>query len=208
MEKQDVIKKCRVCGETKPCAWNRRICPDCKGKKHPVACRGCGKTAMLSYGHKWCKDCRSVKWEGGFHYRVCVKCGQLKRMSGGRTRCRRCQQYNGKLINGEKLKRLAIDYLGSKCHYCGLQDECASVYDFHHRDVDAKEGNLSVMVFRKASCSITKPPTLTPDLIAELDKCDLVCSVCHRRLHAPNHDCCQRSLGRAKQREKTKDNAA
>lgn len=196
--KEDKIKQCRVCGDMKPCAWNRRICRDCKGKKYPTTCKGCGTVAMLSYGHVYCKECRTKKWEGGFTWRKCVICGLEKRMSGGRTRCPHCQTYTGKTINMEKIKRLAIDYLGGQCLYCGLVDECPSVYDFHHRNVDEKDGNISTLFYKSVSNSAKRPPRLTEALVAELQKCDLLCVVCHRRLHSPHRDCCQRSLSNAK----------
>jgi hypothetical protein len=66
-------------------------------------------------------------------------------------------------------KQLAIDYLGGKCHDCGLVTHQIEVYDFHHLDPTAKEMNVGSL-FRLAWSTITH----------ELNKCALLCANCHR----------------------------
>jgi hypothetical protein len=72
------------------------------------------------------------------------------------------------------VKKQAVDYLGGKCVDCGLVDDCFDVYDFHHRDPAEKDFCIS-------------DKTRSLDAIkSELDKCLLLCAVCHRRRHAKN----------------------
>lgn len=74
-----------------------------------------------------------------------------------------------------KFKEKAIEYKGGKCCICGY-DKCQAALDFHHRNSNDKQFNLSkisTLSFDKNFDLITK----------ELDKCDLLCSNCHRELH-------------------------
>lgn len=65
----------------------------------------------------------------------------------------------------------AIEYLGGSCQKCGGVFH-PSVYDFHHRDPTEKEYNPASLM--SGSWEKIQP---------ELDKCDLLCSNCHRELH-------------------------
>lgn len=70
------------------------------------------------------------------------------------------------------LKVRAIDYLGGCCSHCGLVDD-PCVYDFHHLDPTKKEfsfGRIGARSFDK--------------IVSELDKCILLCSNCHRKVHS------------------------
>lgn len=63
-----------------------------------------------------------------------------------------------------------IKYKGGKCCRCGY-NKCARALDFHHRNASEKTFNIS----GNHTLSWAK-------LKAELDKCDLVCSNCHREI--------------------------
>lgn len=65
----------------------------------------------------------------------------------------------------------AIEYLGGQCKQCGGVFH-PSVYDFHHRNPKEKEIGISVIKGRKWE-----------NIQTELDKCDLLCSNCHREIH-------------------------
>lgn len=82
----------------------------------------------------------------------------------------------------ELIRRNAAQYLGGRCKDCGLEDECYDVYDFHHRDPALKSEELNEMFRRKADWDEIK---------TELDKCDMLCAVCHRRRHGKK-ECCKR----------------
>ena len=74
-------------------------------------------------------------------------------------------------------KQWAIDYKGGKCESCGLVPEYLVVLEFHHRDMNEKEFNIS----RESNmCLDSFKKKVTP----ELDKCALLCANCHRIEHA------------------------
>jgi hypothetical protein len=86
-------------------------------------------------------------------------------------RRRRCNSCNTK-IRRYRTKLAAVAYLGGKCIRCGYKENVAGL-EFHHRDADEKEFTIA-NVANKAWDVIVK----------ELDKCDLLCSTCHRVEHA------------------------
>jgi len=71
-----------------------------------------------------------------------------------------------------EFKALCVEYKGNKCQHCGLVDE-PCIYDFHHREPEKKDFSIS----RKRGFNMTNK------VKAELDKCDLLCSNCHRKEH-------------------------
>ena len=74
-------------------------------------------------------------------------------------------------------KQWAIDYKGGKCESCGLVPEYLVVLEFHHRNMNEKEFNIS----RESNmCLDSFKKKVTP----ELDKCALLCANCHRIEHA------------------------
>lgn len=68
-------------------------------------------------------------------------------------------------------KRKMVEYKGGKCICCGF-DKHYSALDFHHLDPAIKEFNL------------TRNSIGWDKLKPELDKCVLLCSNCHRMIHA------------------------
>lgn len=74
-----------------------------------------------------------------------------------------------------------IEYLGGKCLDCGLQFP-PFVYDFDHRDPAQKSFTVS-----------NSGSTISWErIVVELDKCDLVCSNCHRmRTHVQRCPGCE-----------------
>lgn len=57
---------------------------------------------------------------------------------------------------------------------CGCGETDPICLDFHHRDPQTKLGNICLMANKCVS---------DERLIAEIAKCDLICSNCHRKLH-------------------------
>lgn len=72
------------------------------------------------------------------------------------------------------LKERAVAFLGGKCAICGY-DKCPSAFDFHHLDSSEKDFEISAKMTWDAA------------LEAELQKCALLCSNCHREVHAGWH---------------------
>jgi hypothetical protein len=116
----------------------------------------------------------------------CVKCNRNKKdsefyvvKSGPRkgkiqSYCKRCNSKHA----AERLrnfKQNLVDYKGGKCQKCNY-DKCIAALDFHHRDPNTKEFTLSHIKMTSFEKNKDK-------ICAELDKCDLLCSNCHREIH-------------------------
>jgi predicted DNA-binding protein YlxM (UPF0122 family) len=70
-----------------------------------------------------------------------------------------------------KLKEMAVAFLGGKCIKCGY-NKCIWALEFHHKDPNKKDFTISTY----GNLSWEK-------LKGELIKCDLVCSNCHKEIH-------------------------
>lgn len=113
-------------------------------------------------GSKLCSLCSQSKPIGEF----------FERENGRSTsRCKNCLSLS-KTQRDRDNKSIMIDYKGGKCIRCGY-DRCHGALEFHHRNLDEKEVDPSAMKNRKFNSNVQN----------ELDKCDLLCSVCHREVH-------------------------
>jgi hypothetical protein len=74
-----------------------------------------------------------------------------------------------------RTKTKAVEYKGGKCQDCGWIGHVVG-YDFHHRDPAQKEFTISSHKNRSWE-----------RIVVELDKCDLLCAMCHRMKHQ-NYD--------------------
>lgn len=102
----------------------------------------------------------------------CFKHGETE---FGKYGCKKC---NYEFLDNarRRYKHLLIEYKGSICEKCGkkFRDE---VFDFHH--VNPKEKEFGIGSFKVLNLEKLKK---------EADKCMLLCSNCHRELHAELHD--------------------
>ena len=73
----------------------------------------------------------------------------------------------------KKIKILAIAYKGGKCQFCGY-NRCAGALEFHHLDPKLKDFGLGANGLTRSWKRTQK----------ELDKCVLICSNCHKEIHA------------------------
>jgi hypothetical protein len=85
--------------------------------------------------------------------------------------CRKCRS-EAVQRKRYKLKHDLIEYKGGKCEICGY-DRCVSALEFHHKNPNEKDFGISAKGYTR-SLDINK---------AEVDKCILVCAVCHREIH-------------------------
>lgn len=95
----------------------------------------------------------------------------------GYYRCKACR-VDAVSKRRKKVKKLAVEYKGSKCYDCGLESPYPEVYDFHHLDPSEKDFAISRNGHTR-SWEATK---------GELDKCVMLCANCHRIRHAKEHD--------------------
>jgi hypothetical protein len=75
---------------------------------------------------------------------------------------------------GRKLKKECVDYKGGKCQICGYNKYLGAL-EFHHRNPKEKDFSIS---------NRYKNAKINERIKRELDKCDLVCSNCHREIHS------------------------
>jgi hypothetical protein len=109
---------------------------------------------------------------------VCEMCGreyEYNRKAGHTyKKCNSCCDKIKNRSNKQRLKSKAVEYKGGKCSICGY-DKCMAALEFHHLDKEAKEFSLSNIGWKKWET-----------IKAELDKCSLVCSNCHKEIHYPD----------------------
>lgn len=164
---------CKSCGVPKPYQLkvpgtnkrtNRRYCINCAPLPQQGKIREHYRT-IDGTEHKHCKTCDVWKPLGDF-YHYNSRAGN--KVSS--TQCRECK----KRVHREAwqaLKQKIVDYKGNKCLDCSLSFP-AFIYDFHHRDPAQKDIEVG-RLFGKSWTVIQQ----------ELDKCDLLCSHCHRTRH-------------------------
>lgn len=103
---------------------------------------------------------------------TCAACGRKYRLNLSRghskTICNSCSANRYRI--GYKQK--CVDYLGGKCKKCGY-NRCILALHAHHRDPTTKLFGISTGQCRKWA-----------KVVAELNKCDLLCSNCHAEEHA------------------------
>jgi len=120
--------------------------------------------------------------------KVCSRCKQEKSLdefSGRKKKSHYCKVCISKYtkehreqiqIRETKKKRQrkldAIKYLGGKCKICGKYPHPAAM-DIYHRDPSLKE--YSITHYLRYPWNKVKK---------ELDKCDLLCAICHRIIHS------------------------
>lgn len=114
--------------------------------------------------------------------RICNQCHTDKPISDFYTRgkskipqymCKTC--FNSYCVSRWTQRKIdAIIHKGSECVDCKIKypEEPYVIFDFHHRDPEDKDldwSKLRLMSIQKIK--------------SELDKCDLLCSNCHRKRH-------------------------
>jgi hypothetical protein len=137
-----------------------------------------GKQRNLG-SRKLCLECspfardtyRRAKRKGDGDQVVCA-CGRkfAYRHSSGHSyeRCNSCIVNSRRLTRKKELVRLK----GGACLRCGYSKSLRSLC-FHHRDPAQKRFDLNVRSFMRAM----------RELIAEAEKCDLLCANCHGEAH-------------------------
>lgn len=211
MSMSEKTKCCAKCKETKPLTrfhfnpsssdGRHSWCKDCRhSQKRPPQivdgkkfCPKCKQTKPVSEYHKssqttfglqsYCKTCRSVST--GAYGRVddpvktCIRCKSPKDRSqfyGHRKTCRECflselsPRTRGSRLNSTLEK--VVDYLQKHpCAHCGEKNILC--LDFHHTDPSQKEYKISAIKSRSWE-----------KMLAEIDKCEVLCSNCHRKVTA------------------------
>jgi 5-methylcytosine-specific restriction endonuclease McrA len=120
--------------------------------------------------------------------KVCPQCGvEKKRLEfymrssyGVKRHGSWCKECVGKksLNRNRSFKASYVRMKGGSCQACGF-DRYDGALEFHHADPTTKDNIIARM---------TRNPS-SPKLLAELEKCVLVCSNCHKMIHAKIIEC-------------------
>lgn len=86
--------------------------------------------------------------------------------------CKDCN-LKDRLSRQRDFKQQCVDYKGGECQCCGYNN-CNHALDFHH--IDPKTKSFGIAKQRRTK--------VNKKILEELDKCVLVCSNCHREIHA------------------------
>lgn len=90
----------------------------------------------------------------------------------GYYRCKKCRSEQVQKRR-DKLKLMAVEYLGGCCSRCGYSKSVKAL-QFHHKDPTQKEFGIAYKGYTRSWEAVK----------TELDKCELVCANCHAELHA------------------------
>ena len=156
-----------------------KLCGKC-GKEVEKTLKRQGKIHNLC-NRKFCLTCspfglhntRNLNTKLTNKTQQCKICGKIYEKNRRNRLTNKCLSCNAiKRRRDRKLK--LILYKGGKCQRCGYNKypECLT---FHHRNVEEKSFNISGRHCYKFE-----------SLIKEVDKCDLLCCLCHNEEHAHN----------------------
>lgn len=87
--------------------------------------------------------------------------------------CMICEDADRRAFVEEK-RRILSERFGDSCSICGY-DRCSAALEFHHVDPSVKEQTPSKLMYNFSTIE---------RMLREVDKCILVCSNCHREIHA------------------------
>lgn len=128
---------------------------------------------------KQCTKCREIKDLKDFSFKN-------KQKNLLQSQCKKCSRENNKIHykgnvkyycdRNKRVRKEVFLYVknlkeNSKCYKCGESDECC--LDFHHRDPSIKRFSIGTGKVQNTLSTIK----------IELDKCDIICANCHRKLH-------------------------
>lgn len=102
----------------------------------------------------------------------CILCNNMILIEKERNR-NRCNTCNTN-IRRYRTKKKAVDYKGGKCIRCNWSGDISG-FDFHHLDPAEKDFTLSNRFIAGMKWESVKK---------ELDKCELLCAICHRLEHS------------------------
>jgi hypothetical protein len=110
-----------------------------------------------------------IVYNSGDH--TCSQCGRVyvydKKKGHSHSVCNTCHANIRRL----RLKRKMVEHMGGCCAVCGYKKSIAAL-QFHHRNPSEKEIKLADAYRRKWDV-----------IVAELEKCELLCANCHAERH-------------------------
>ena len=128
-----------------------------------------------------CNKCGQQKEKTEFYPRnhVCKVCYRDRTNTKRRAKKKSDPQWRAeqhKLLEqkAKEGKKIVDDYkIKNGCKCCGLKSSHAQIYDLHHRDPSQKVDKVSNLTISNHQ-----------KIRDEIAKCDVLCSNCHRLVHA------------------------
>lgn len=128
------------------------------------------KIARVVQEFKCCPVCKETKDAKDF-YKIKKKENCLS------SWCRSCNAKNV-VERMQQAKLKIVNLKGGCCQICSFKEYLGAL-EFHHVDPKTKDMGISRLAVDK----------ITPKLLNEINKCVLVCSNCHRMIHAGIRPC-------------------
>lgn len=178
---------CETCGIECEKRFCNRICANKYSTKFQTKMEKQGECeeckVKIGKSKNLCKSCKEkfMTNKRNNHYKKCIRCGIEKNLENSFWRkgdefsyyslCKDCSCFLTK-ERYRRFKQQCVDYKGGKCCKCGY-NSCLAALEFHHLNPEGKDFNISAVPTKK----------MTQKVMDELDKCELVCSNCHRAIH-------------------------
>ncbi len=137
---------------------SRKYCLTCS----PFGVHNTRKLHELDPGFRNCPKCKLIQSIKNFYNR--------RGKEGNSVYCKTCT-FQDTTKRNQQIKKYCVDYKGGCCEICGY-NKCISALEFHHKDPSLKDFTISK--FKRK---------ITQKIINELNKCELLCSNCHREKH-------------------------
>lgn len=132
------------------------------------------KVGFTPGGVKYWLGKHGLTIEVGLKAHKCSECEETDPTQFYGTRkgmCKKC----AKLDTARRIKlhkTETVRMFGGKCERCGYS-KCVAALEFHHTDPTQKDPSFRTM----------RNWSVKPEKLAELEKCELLCSNCHREAH-------------------------
>jgi hypothetical protein len=150
----------------------RTYCFSClpfgSGRKKYLIKQRSTQDSNIPIGQRECVECKQVK-DLSLFYNYNAKYKNTFR-NKYMTICKECAK-NFSKDRIQNFKKHCLEYKGGKCSKCGYS-KCSAALEFHHIDPSKKLFKLSDTRTRKWE-----------NVKEELDKCELLCSNCHKEAH-------------------------
>ena len=179
-QQQEVVRhlrngtpKSRIAAQMGCSTWVIKRIADLFQVANPFSCASC-RVPLVGKNTKFCSP--NCLYKSKRKYDSCLACGSPLGVITPTKQVKYCEacyvgraRRTGPEIRRQRKQKL-IDLKGGKCERCGY-NRCLAALDFHHRDRSTKKFSLS-------GGNLTNRDWA--NITAELAKCNLLCSNCHR----------------------------
>ncbi len=135
---------------------------------------------------RYCLECspfnlhNTKKLDNNFKCLVCDSDLQGNKTKYCSNKCKQTlnnDSYHYQVLRGLYRKYKLVELKGGKCQDCGYKKNISAL-DFHHKDSREKDSSLNSRVLSNSTWEY---------ILKEAEKCDLLCSNCHREKHYPEN---------------------